>query len=163
MDRSDDLRAITDALTIVAKVQYSRRARRQIEHRAGVPLAPIAIETLGAINSLGPVRHGTVARRLGTQPRGSARKSAPSWMPGTCRRPSTRTTVGPSYSSPRPSDARPSRTTCEPAQETLAEVLSQWSDADVATLAPLLRRLAEEFAANPVRRPGQENSAVKST
>jgi DNA-binding MarR family transcriptional regulator len=99
--------------------------------------------------NLGPVRHGAVALRVGTQPSRVSKE--------------VRTLVagGLVSESPDPDDRRAVllRTTekgaesllryLHAAQDTLGEVLADWSDTDLELFALMISRLAEYFAREP--------------
>ena len=145
-DRTADLQALQIALTTVGRVQHSRRARRRIEDRSGVPLGPTTIATLTAIHTLGPVRHRAVARRVGLQPSRvskEVRVLVDAGMVTERADPADRRAV---LLEATEKGAEAHDRYVDAAQETLAEVLDGWSDRDVRTLSDLVTRLAVDFA-----------------
>lgn len=146
VDRATDLHALQTALTTVGRVQHGRRARRRIEDRSGVPLGPTTIATLATIHTLGPVRHRVVARRVGLQPSRVSKEA--------------RVLVDAGFVTERPDPddrravlleatekgAEAHERYLRAAEETLAEVLGDWSDRDLHRLATLTTRLATDFA-----------------
>ena len=144
--RTVDLHALQTALTTVGRVQHSHRARRRIEDRSGVPLGPTTIAALAAIRVLGPARHRVVAHRMGLQPSRVSKE--------------VRVLVDAGMVTERPDPADRRAILLEvtekgadahdryrhAAQETLAEVLDDWSDRDLHRLADLTTRLAAAFA-----------------
>lgn len=156
--RDADLRSVREALTAIGRVQNSRRARRHLEDRAGVPLAPTTIETLSAIHTLGPVRHGPVAARVGIQPSRISKEVR------------ALVEAGMVVESSDPDDRRAALLTVtdkgidaldryiHSAHETLDEVLGDWSATDLARLARLLGRLAESFTVDVPWADHQERS-----
>lgn len=146
MDRDTDLHALQTALTTLGRVQHSHRARRRIEDRSGVPLGPTTISTLAAIRTLGPARHRAIARRVGLQPSRVSKEVRVLVEAGMVRE------------RPDPDDRRAVLLTptdkgrdahdryLRAAQDTLAEVLADWSDRDLHRLAQLTDRLAGAFA-----------------
>jgi DNA-binding MarR family transcriptional regulator len=147
--RTTDLRSIQDSVSVIVRVQRSRRARRRLERRAGVPLAPTAIDVLAAIDKLGPTRHGAVARSVDTQPSRISKEVR------------ALVAAGLVVESPDPHDRRAVllRTTdagaaalagyLDAAQAALADTLADWDDDDVAALAALIARLAGSFRQAP--------------
>lgn len=158
VSRPDDIRAIQAALSTVTRVQYNRRARRLIEDRSGVPLAPTTVATLSAIGALGPVRHGAVAQRVGTQPSRISKEVRALVQAGLVTEvadPQDRRAVLLGVTD-KGTDAV--ERYAEAARETLSEVLAELSDDEVTTLAPLLTRLATCFArAVPIADPPIES------
>lgn len=153
MDRTADLHALQTALTTVGRVQHSHRARRRIEDRSGVPLGATTIATLAAIRLLGPTRHRAVARRVGLQPSRVSKEVR------------VLVEAGMVTERPDPDDRRAVllETTekgtdahlryLQAAEDTLAEVLSDWSDRDLHHIAELTTRLAAAFARDSAVEP----------
>lgn len=139
------MRTILDGVSTLVRVQRSRRARRPIEDRAGVALSAITVDVLSAIHVMGPVRHGPVAERVGTQPSRVSKEVRALVEAGFVRE------------SPDPDDRRAVllRTTrrgaaayaryLDAANAALTAVIADWSDRDVATLAASIDRLADAF------------------
>jgi len=146
VDRASDLHALQTALTTIGRVQHSHRARRRIEDRSGVPLGPTTIATLAAIRTLGPARHRAVARRVGLQPSRVSKEVR------------VLVDAGMVTEHPDPADRRAVILEAtekgtdahlrylRAAQDTLAEVLGDWSDRDLRRVAELSTRLAAAFA-----------------
>lgn len=146
MNRAANLLSLQTALTTLGRVQHSHRARRRIENRSGVPLGQTTIATLAAIRTLGPARHRAVARRAGLQPSRVSKEAR------------VLVDAGMVTEHPDPDDRRAVLLEATDkgaeahdrylaaAQETLAEVLADWSDADLHRLVDLTTRLAADFA-----------------
>jgi DNA-binding MarR family transcriptional regulator len=146
VDRAADLHSLQTALTTVGRVQHSQRARRRIEDRSGVPLGPTTIATLTAIRTIGPARHRVVARRVGLQPSRVSKEVR------------VLVDAGMVTERPDPDDRRAvllevtdkgtdaHQRYVDAAQDTLAEVLADWSDRDLHRIAALTARLATAFA-----------------
>lgn len=146
VDRTTDLHELQTALTTVGRVQHSHGARRRIEDRSGVPLGPTTIAALAAVHTMGPVRHRAVARRVGLQPSRVSKE--------------VRVLVEAGFVTERPDPDDRRAVLLEAtdkgadahdryvraAQETLADVLADWTDADVHRLTHLLTRLAADFS-----------------
>lgn len=149
MERAEDVRAVEAAVGRIARVTYSHRARRRIEDRSGVPLGPNAITVLSTVLAHAPVRFGVVARRVGLQPSRVSKEVRTLVEAGLVEQvedPDDRRAVL-LVATDKGADAH--RRYRDAAEQALADVLAEWPDRDVHTLARLLGRLADGFSNPP--------------
>ena len=149
----DDLRAINAAITTISRVSNSRRARNRIEARAGVGLGPAAIATLAAIRSLAPATNRAVAARAGLEPSRISKEVRALLADGLVEEHGDPADRRVTLLATTPAGERAYAAYHEAANAALAEVLSGWDRADVASLRSLLDRLAEGFAHPPGTAP----------
>ncbi len=127
-----------------------------------MPLAPTAIETLSAIRTLGPVRHGAVAARIGIQPSRISKEVR------------SLVEAGMVTETPDPADRRAVLLDVTDkgtdalaryvggSREILDEVLAGWSTTDLSRLGTLLGRMASALATELLTSESDERTETSS-
>lgn len=143
MSRADDLRQLDLVLTRIGRAANSRRTARTRAERSGIALTPPAVATLSAIYRAGPLRARDAGEIADLEP------------PRVSREVRTLVEAGLVEVRDDPADRRASLLAVTPAgrqaferyrrtaDEMLAELMQQWSDADLHALTAMLSRLAD--------------------